>query len=81
MGTILSILRRCVGISNVRSGEKEVLLEKSLQTRDPNAELASELRGQKVHIDMTRSFENWPHGARHAEYKRLGQEVNRVLEM
>lgn len=81
MGIILSLLRHFPGISSFRPDEEQALLEKSRQTYDANAAHASELRGQKMHIDMTRSFKSWPYGIRHPEYKRLCREVDRVLEM
>lgn len=55
--------------------------EKSLEQFDPNASLASELRGKNIHVDMTKSFPHWTSGAINSEYKRLQVECDRVLEM
>ncbi|KAL1845552.1 hypothetical protein Daus18300_014502, partial [Diaporthe australafricana] len=55
--------------------------EKLPMPLDPNTALANELRGQKLHVDMTNSFCNWPSGAMNPHYKRLQLECNRVLEI
>lgn len=47
---------------------------------DSNAALARELRGERIHVDMTKSFERWPSRARHCELERLRHETDRVLE-
>lgn len=72
MGSIISLLVRPKPTS---------LDEKSSQPLDPNAALASKLRGKKIHVDMTNSFPQWPSGARNFEYTRLQRECDRVLEM
>lgn len=84
MGTVLSIMNYCTRILTPFRDEGPVFLEKSAQAdheRDPNAALAKELRGQRMHVDMTKSFARWPSGARHPEYERLRRETDRVLEM
>lgn len=55
--------------------------EKSSQPLDPNAALASKLRGKTIHVDMTKSFPHWPSGTVHPEYRRLQRECDRALEM
>lgn len=80
MGVILTVLHQCTGTLVPLRGEEKALLEKSSQFHDPNAALARELRGQRMHVDMTKSFSHWPSGARHPEYHRLAREVDRVLE-
>lgn len=57
--------------------EKVYLLQ---ELEDPNAALANELRGQGIHVDMTKSFEDWPMGARHPDYDALRVETDRILE-
>lgn len=47
---------------------------------DHNAALARELRGEEIHVDMTKSFELWPNRASHCELERLRHETDRVLE-
>lgn len=47
---------------------------------DPNTALANELRGQRFRVDMTKSFCDWPSGARNPHYRRLQVECDRVLE-
>lgn len=54
--------------------------EKSLPPPlDPNAALASDLRGKTIHVDMTKSFPDWPSGSRNSVYKHLQPECDRVL--
>lgn len=55
-------------------------VEDSYQAPDQNAALAQELRGKKIHVDMTKSFDRWPAGARHPEYQRLSRETDSMLE-
>lgn len=82
MGVIFSVFYQCTSkFSPLEHDEEQALLEKSPQVYDPNAALARELRGQRMHVDMTKSFSDWPSGARHTEYHRLLREADRVLEL
>lgn len=76
MGIILSLLHY-ISTPFAMLDEKTYLLGDDL---DPNASLARELRGKEIHVDMTKSFEHWPNGARHCELERLRHETDRVLE-
>lgn len=77
MGAILSCFPWLAEASGYFS-EKSQLLGQAEE--DPNAALAKELRGKKIHVDMTKSFTQWPMGAKHPEYERLRAETDRVLE-
>lgn len=81
MGVILSVFHQCTGTFSPLHDEEQALLEKCPQVYDPNAALARELKGQMMHVDMTKSFSHWPSGARHPEYHRLLREADRVLEL
>lgn len=74
MGAIISLFQY---YTTTLSAAGENLSEKW----DPNAALARELRGQVIHVDATKSFQQWPKGARHPEYKRLQREADRILEL
>lgn len=74
MGAFFSFLQYYTTIS---SSNEEKLSEKC----DPNAALAQELRGQRIRLDPTKSFQNWPMGDRHKDYERLRGEANRILEL
>lgn len=78
MGSAISLLTRLSRPSFLFQSSTDVNLS---QPQDPNAALASELRGKTIHVDMTKSFQHWPSGVRHPEYKRLRHECDRVLEM
>lgn len=76
MGLALSLLWH-VFPEHARSSQSE----KVPFPLDSNTALANELRGQRFRVDMTRSFCEWPSGARNPHYKRLQMECDRVLEM
>lgn len=76
MGIVLSFLQ-FLSTPVASFDEKTRLL---CRTIDPNAALAKELRGEKIHVDMTKSFELWPNRTRHCELERLRHETDRVLE-
>lgn len=76
MGIVFSFLR-FLSTPAASFDEKSHLLCGDI---DPNAALAKELRGEKIHVDMTKSFELWPNRARHYELDRLRSETDRVLE-
>lgn len=78
MGAILSCPWFAQASQPASPTEKSPLL--SQIEKDPNAALSNELRGQKIHVDMTKSFSHWPMGATHPEYDRLRVETDRVLE-
>lgn len=78
MGAIISLLSRYY-VSHPETAPD--LEPKPAQTLDPHAALASELRGKRMRVDMTRSFRDWPSGTRrHPDYERLRHECDRVLE-
>lgn len=81
MGAFVSFLRYYTTTLTLRLHEKQTLAGTSCADRDPNATLANELRGMKLHVDMIKSFEHWPSGARHPEYEHLRRETDRVLEV
>ncbi|CAN8101905.1 unnamed protein product [Discula destructiva] len=72
MGSVLSCLQ---------SYTKPSALPEGKLCLTPNGSLAKELRGRKIHVDMTDSFINWPMGARHAAYETLRLETDRLLEI
>lgn len=74
MGAVMSIVHY---YTTTLSAAKKQMSEKY----DPNAALAQELRGQVIHLDTTKSFQHWPMGARHPEYRRLQGEANRILKL
>lgn len=76
MGLVLSLLH-FLSTPPDSFDEKTPLLCESV---DHNAALARELKGKKIHVDMTKSFEHWPNGARHGALERLRQETDQVLE-
>lgn len=76
MGIVLSFLQY-LSTPAASLDEKTPLLCGNI---DPNAALAKELRGEEIHVDMTKSFELWPNRARHCELERLRGETDRVLE-
>lgn len=76
MGLALSILRHAFP-----GPAKPSHCEKVPYPLDPDTALANELRGQRFRVDMTKSFCDWPSGARNPHYKRLQIECDRVLEM
>lgn len=76
MGLALSILRHAFpGPTRPSHGEKVPY------PLDPNTALANELRGQRFSVDMTKSFCDWPSGAKNPHYRRLQIECDRVLEI
>ncbi|KAG6355737.1 hypothetical protein INS49_003702 [Diaporthe citri] len=75
MGLALSFLRHAFPDPTEPSHEKVPY------PMDPNTALANELRGQRFSVDMTKSFCDWPSGARNPHYRRLQIECDRVLEM
>lgn len=81
MGAFLSFLQSYTTTLTLRLQEKQALAEISCDDWDPNKALANELRGLKMHVDMTKSFEHWPSGDRHPEYQYLQRETDRVLEL
>lgn len=76
MGIVLSLFHY-FSTPSASLNEKRCLLYDSLEA---HAALARELRGKQIHIDMTKSFQHWPNGARHCAIERLRQETDRVLE-
>lgn len=76
MGIVLSLFR-LLSTPSISLDEKTPLLCNSI---DHNAALAMELKGEEIHVDMTKSFEHWPSGARHGALDRLRRETDRVLE-
>lgn len=74
MGAVMSVVHF---YATTLSAPEEQLSEKL----DPNAALAQELRGQVIHLDTTKSFQQWPMGARHPDYIRLQGEANRILDL
>lgn len=63
------------------AAEMDGIMSEKYQDQDPNAALAQQLRGQLIHLDTTKSFQHWPMGARHAEYRRLQGDTDRILEL
>lgn len=81
MGATISLLARLYTPLRSSSPLQSTTDGESSSPCDPNASLSRELRGKKIHVDMTKSFVGWPSGTRHPQYRRLQLECDRVLEM
>ncbi|KAK7735561.1 hypothetical protein SLS53_007474 [Cytospora paraplurivora] len=81
MGATISLMARLYTPLRLRPPLQSTTDEESSSSYDPNAALSRELRGRRIHVDMTKSFLGWPTGARHSQYKRLQLECDRVLEI